>query len=50
MQKLAGLLTQYNKVILLIFALLCGFFGWFVQDFRIDASAQTLLTKNNKLT
>jgi uncharacterized protein len=49
MQSVARFITQHNKLMIVFFVLLSIVLGWFVQNFRIDASAETLLLKNNKL-
>ncbi|WP_340677132.1 efflux RND transporter permease subunit [Paraglaciecola sp.] len=49
MQGLARFITAYNKSLIGFFIVITGVLAWFVQDFRIDASAETLLVKNNKL-
>ena len=49
MQGMARFITQYNKALIGLFIALTAVLSWFVQDFRIDASAETLLVKNNKL-
>lgn len=38
-----------SGVIVILFLLVAGFFAWQATNFRIDASADTLLTKGNKL-
>ncbi|MBC3767692.1 efflux RND transporter permease subunit [Neptunicella marina] len=42
-------LVKLNKIILLVFAVMVVVLGYFTQQFRIDASADTLLVKDNKL-
>ncbi|MDP5032577.1 MAG: efflux RND transporter permease subunit [Paraglaciecola sp.] len=49
MPMLARFITQHNKLMIGLFVLLSLMLGFFVQNFRIDASAETLLLKNNKL-
>jgi uncharacterized protein len=49
MQVAARFITQHNKVMIGIFVVLTLVLAWFVQNFKIDASAETLLLKNNKL-
>lgn len=49
MNKLAHSITAHNKSIIVFFAILSLAMSWFVQNFKIDASADTLLMKNNKL-
>ena len=46
---LAQCIVQLRLAILLLFAVLIGAAAFFVQQFRIDASAETLLVKNNAL-
>ncbi len=41
--------VRYHKVILAIFIILTAVFGWQASKFTIDASADTLLTKDNEL-
>ncbi|KXI30306.1 efflux RND transporter permease subunit [Paraglaciecola hydrolytica] len=49
MQGLARFITANNKWIIGFFIVITLVLAWFVQNFRIDASAETLLVKNNKL-
>lgn len=49
MHWVARFITQHNKLMIGIFVVLTLVLAWFVQNFRIDASAETLLLKNNKL-
>lgn len=49
MHFLARFITQHNKWMIGVFVVLTLIVGWFVQNFKIDASAETLLLKNNKL-
>ena len=49
MQGVARFITQHNKVLIGLFIVITACLSWFVQDFRIDASAETLLVKNNTL-
>jgi uncharacterized protein len=46
---LAQRIVRARFAILLLFAVLIGAAAFFVQQFRIDASAETLLVKNNAL-
>ncbi|MDP2716295.1 RND family transporter [Rheinheimera sp.] len=46
---LAQRIVQLRLAILLLFTVLIGAAAFFVQQFRIDASAETLLVKNNAL-
>lgn len=46
---LARLVSGYSKTVIACFVVLIALAGWFSQNFRIDASAETLLLKNNKL-
>lgn len=46
---LADFIIRHAKLILLAFAILGGLAAWSAQQFKIDASADTLLIKNNKL-
>jgi uncharacterized protein len=48
-EKFAGWLIRHGLLVLFIFALACAGIGYFVKDFRIDASADTLLTRDNQL-
>jgi len=48
-KRLANLIIHNAKLILLLFALAGGGALWTAQQFKIDASADTLLLKNNKL-
>jgi predicted RND superfamily exporter protein len=47
--RLAQSIVQARFVILALFVVLLGVAAFFVQQFRIDASAETLLVKNNAL-
>lgn len=47
--RLARFLTQYPKTVLLVFLLLTAALAWQATRFEIDASADTLLTKDNEL-
>ncbi|MDN4504000.1 MMPL family transporter [Alteromonadaceae bacterium BrNp21-10] len=46
---LASWVEGYAKLIIVLFVVLIAVTGWFAQYFKIDASAETLLLKNNKL-
>lgn len=48
-KRLANLIIHNAKLILLVFALAGGVALWAAQQFKIDASADTLLLKNNVL-
>ncbi|MFT6895966.1 MAG: putative RND superfamily exporter protein [Paraglaciecola sp.] len=48
-KRLANLIIHNAKLILLLFALAGGVALWAAQQFKIDASSDTLLLKNNKL-
>jgi len=48
-QGLAAFLVRHYKVTLAFFLLLTLASGWFARLFEIDASAETLLVKNNRL-
>lgn len=47
--RLANFIIRNAKLILLIFCLTGGIALWAAQQFKIDASAETLLLKNNEL-
>ncbi len=49
MSSLSVFLVKYAKWVVTGFILLTMLLGWFAQNFKIDASAETLLLKNNKL-
>lgn len=49
MSKLAAGIVRARWLIILIFTGLVCFFGYQIANFKIDASADTLLVKNNKL-
>lgn len=49
MHKIAVFITRHNKAFIAVFVLLTVLMAWFVQNFKIDASADSLLMKNNKL-
>src|SRR5690606_9336845 len=46
---LSNLVTGYSKTIVACFVVIIAIAAWYSQTFRVDASAETLLTKNNKL-
>ena len=46
---LADFIIRHAKLILLAFAILGGLAAWSAQQFKIDASADTLLIKNLSL-
>ena len=46
---LTNLVGSYAKTIVACFVVLIAIAAWFSQNFKIDASAETLLLKNNKL-
>ncbi|WP_158966206.1 RND family transporter [Paraglaciecola sp. L3A3] len=48
-KSLANFIISHAKLVLLMFAVVTGISIWAAQAFKIDASAETLLTKNNKL-
>ncbi|WP_416306066.1 efflux RND transporter permease subunit [Neptunicella sp. SCSIO 80796] len=45
----ARLVTKHSKIIVACFVVLIAIAAWYSQNFRVDASAETLLTKNNQL-
>lgn len=49
MNNFAAVITRFSKWILVAFILLAAVLAWFSQNFKIDASAETLLLKNNRL-
>jgi hypothetical protein len=49
MHLVARFIAQHNKLMIGIFVIMTLVLAWYVQNFRIDASAETLLLKNNKL-
>ncbi|HEX7026699.1 MAG TPA: RND family transporter, partial [Gammaproteobacteria bacterium] len=42
------IILKYPKAVLIVLFLIIGLLGWQVRHFQIDASADTLLTKNNE--
>ena len=46
---IAEILVSYPKSFIALFIGLTAICGWYVQDFQIDASAETLLVENNLL-
>lgn len=49
MQALAQFISERNKSVIAMFIAISAVLACFVADFKIDASAETLLVKNNKL-
>ncbi|WP_339767900.1 efflux RND transporter permease subunit [uncultured Paraglaciecola sp.] len=47
--SLANMIIRHAKLILLLFVIGGGLAAWSAQQFKIDASADTLLIKNNKM-
>ncbi|NMH61235.1 efflux RND transporter permease subunit [Alteromonas ponticola] len=47
--KIAHAIVRLRWLIILLFTVLLGVMGYFVTQFKIDASAETLLVKDNKL-
>jgi len=47
--RLAQGIVSARWFLILVFIIAIGVFGYFVKQFKIDASADTLLVKNNKL-
>ena len=46
---LANFIIRHAKLILIVFVLAGALAAWSAQQFKIDASADTLLIKNNKM-
>ncbi|WP_233520570.1 efflux RND transporter permease subunit [Flocculibacter collagenilyticus] len=45
----AKFITQHAIIIIALFVIVTSVLGWFIQQFKLDASADTLLIKNNPL-
>ncbi|GAB3023686.1 efflux RND transporter permease subunit [Bowmanella dokdonensis] len=48
-EQFAGWLIRHAVLVLILFVIACVGIGYFIKDFRINASADTLLTRNNQL-
>ncbi|WP_339617679.1 efflux RND transporter permease subunit [uncultured Gilvimarinus sp.] len=48
-KRVARFLVEHHKLVLIAFAILTAVLGYQALNFKIDASADTLLTKGNKL-
>ena len=48
-KSIADIFVNYPKSFIVLFICLTAVCGWYVQDFQIDASAETLLVENNLL-
>ncbi|MCU4676845.1 efflux RND transporter permease subunit [Catenovulum sp. 2E275] len=49
METISNWLTRSAKIVIALFIVIAAVLAWFAQNFKIDASAETLLLKNNKL-